>query len=249
MRRFIVSAVLAASLAGCQPAGKGPDTASAPRVERLDSDRARASYMVGLDLARNLEPIRDEVDLAIVEQAVRDRLAGRPSLLDAQALEHTRTQFSTHLREQREARQRALAADNLRAGDAFLEKNAGKPGVRRTSSGLQYLVLKPGTGAHPKAGDTVRVNYAGTLLDGREFENTWKVDHAAEFPLGQVMPGLREAITLMAVGSRHRVWIPSKLAYAEAGVPGAIEPQSTLVFEIELLEVAQGPAAPEQPGR
>jgi FKBP-type peptidyl-prolyl cis-trans isomerase len=102
-------------------------------------------------------------------------------------------------------------------------------------------VLKPGTGPRPGPADTVRVNYAGTLLDGREFESTWKLDHPAEFALGQVMPGLREAIVLMPTGSRHRVWIPAALAYGEAGVPGTIEPNSTLVFEIELLAVASAP--------
>ena len=232
--------ILALALAACQ--GPPPAAGDEARVQSLDTPRARASYMVGLDLAATVEPIKDEVDLALVEQALRDKLAGRAPLLDAPTLEATRTQFSAHLRQRRQAAQAELAAANLRAGERFLADNAARPGVQRTASGLQYQVLRPGTGARPRPVDTVRVNYAGTLLDGSEFENTWALDHPAEFALGQVMPGLREAIVLMPAGSRHRVWIPAALAYGEAGVPGSIGPNSTLVFEIELLDVARAPA-------
>jgi FKBP-type peptidyl-prolyl cis-trans isomerase len=237
--RAALALAAAAVLAACQ--GTAPPAPDGARVQSLDTPRARASYMVGLDLADNVAPVRDEVDLAIVEQALRDKLAGRTPLLDAQALARTREEFTTHLRQRRLAEQATLAADNQRAGERFLAANAAKPGVRRTASGLQYQVLRAGDGPRPRASDTVRVHYAGRLLDGREFENTWKLDHPAEFPLGQVMPGLREALTLMATGSRHRVWIPAAQAYGEAGVPGSIAPNSTLVFEIELLEVAAAP--------
>jgi len=237
MRRRVLTAVILATLAGCQ----APPPPAATRVERLQTPRERASYMVGMDVARTLAPIKDEVDMAIVEQAVHDALAGRKPLLDAAALERTRTQFTTQLQAKRETQHQAEAAENLRAGERFLAGNAKKAGVQHTASGLQYQILKAGTGARPGPADTVRVNYAGTLLDGREFESTWKLDHPAEFALGQVMPGLREAIVLMPTGSRYRVWIPAALAYGEAGVPGAIAPNSTLVFEIELLEVAKAP--------
>lgn len=243
MRRNLATAALVLSMAACQPAGQAPAPAPVPahRVDRLETDRQRASYMVGLDVARTLQPIKDEIDLALVEQGMRDALDGRAPLLDAAALERTRTQFSGHLRTQREAQLRDVAATNLREGDAFLAANAAKPGVQRTASGLQYLVLKPGAGARPSATDTVRVNYIGKRLDGQEFENTYALDHPAEMPLGQVMPGWREALTLMPVGSKYRVWIPAALAYGERGVPGTIEPNSTLVFEIELLAVAAAP--------
>lgn len=238
MRRRVLTAVILATLAGCQ--APSPPAAT-QRVERLQTPRERASYMVGMDVARTLAPIKDEVDMAIVEQAVHDALAGRKPLLDAPALERTRSEFTTQLQARREAQHKAEAAENLRAGERFLADNANKPGVQHTDSGLQYQVLEAGSGARPGPADTVRVHYAGTLLDGREFESTWKLDHPAEFALGQVMPGLREAIVLMPTGSRYRVWIPAALAYGEAGVPGAVGPNSTLVFEIELLEVAKAP--------
>lgn len=221
-------------LAACQPE-KPPVTAS---VTRLDTEKQRVSYMVGLDVARNLQPIKDEIDLAIVDQAVRHALAGDKPLLDQAAVDATRQRFTEHLRQKREAEQQALAARNQREGEAFLASNGRKPNVHSTASGLQYQVLRAGSGARPGASDTVRVNYIGSLLDGREFENTYAIDHPAEFPLNQVMPGWREAMPLMQVGGKYRFWIPARLAYGDRGVPGTIEPNATLVFEVELLAIA-----------
>lgn len=221
-------------LAACQPE-KPPVTAS---VTRLDTEKQRVSYMVGLDVARNLQPIKDEIDLAIVDQAVRHALAGDKPLLDQAAVDATRQRFTEHLRQKREAEQQALAARNQREGEAFLASNSRKPNVHSTASGLQYQVLRAGSGARPGASDTVRVNYIGSLLDGREFENTYAIDHPAEFPLNQVMPGWREAMPLMQVGGKYRFWIPARLAYGDRGVPGTIEPNATLVFEVELLAIA-----------
>lgn len=231
---------LAAALSACQP---GDKRAAAEPVATLDTERQRVSYMVGLDVARDLEPIKDELDVAVVNQAIRRALAGDKPLLDEAAITATRQSFTRHLRDRRGAEHKALAAKNLQEGDAFLATNAKQAGVLTTASGLQYQVLSAGTGAKPKASDTVRVNYIGSLLDGREFENTHAIDHPAEFPLSQIMPGWREGVTLMPVGSKYRFWIPAKLAYGERGVPGTIGPNATLVFEVELLEIAGQPAS------
>jgi FKBP-type peptidyl-prolyl cis-trans isomerase len=239
MPRVPLVLALSLALAACQS-----QQSSAPkRVTALETEQQRISYMVGTDVARNLEPIKDEIDLAIVDQAIRDTLAGQKPLLDKAALEATRETFTTHLREKREAEQKALAAKNLSEGQAFLARNAKQPDIHTTTSGLQYQVLKPGSGAKPAADATVRVNYIGKLLDGREFETTYAIDHPAEFPLTQLMPGWREGLTLMPVGSKYRLWIPAALAYGERGVPGAIGPNATLVFEVELLAIA-GQGAP-----
>ena len=197
MRSILLAATLGVLASGCQPTAPtaSPATDAAASQPPLDTARKRASYMVCVDLARDLKPIRDEIDLALVEQALRDALEGRPSRLDAAQLERTR--------------------------EAFLADNAKREGVQRTASGLQYQVLVAGRGARPKADDTVRVNYVGRHLDGREFENTYAVDHPAELALGQVMPGWREALTLMPVGSKYRIWLPSKLAYGDRGVAKA----------------------------
>jgi len=232
-----VPLVLALSLAlvACQ----SKQSTAPARVTALESEQQRVSYMVGLDIARNLEPIKDELDLAIVDQAIRDALAKKKPLLDQAALEATRASFTAHLREKREAEQKALAVKNLSEGETFLATNAKQPNVQSTASGLQYKVLTAGTGPKPAADATVRVNYIGKLLDGREFENTYAIDHPAEFPLAQVMPGWREGLTLMPVGSKYRLWIPATLAYGERGVPDTIGPNATLVFDVELLAIAE----------
>ncbi|HEV8694244.1 MAG TPA: FKBP-type peptidyl-prolyl cis-trans isomerase [Lysobacter sp.] len=235
MKQLVAMSLLTLPLIACQPRSKPEE---AKPVADLDSEKARVSYMVGLDVARDLAPIKDELDLAIVDQAIRTALAGEKPLLNEAALKTTREEFTRHLREKREAERQALAAKNHREGEAFLAANAKKPEVQTTPSGLQYQVLRTGTGAKPKADDTVRVNYIGSLLAGREFENTYAIDHPAEFPLSQVMPGLREALPLMPVGGKYRFWIPARLAYGAQGVPGTIEPNATLVFDVELLAIA-----------
>jgi FKBP-type peptidyl-prolyl cis-trans isomerase FkpA len=221
--------------AACQPARHA---AEAKPVTRLDTEQQRVSYMVGLDVARNLQPIKDEIDLAIVDQAVRSALAGEKPLLDPATAEATRQRFTARLREKRAAEQQALAQKNHRDGDAFLARNAHQPDVHVTASGLQYQVLRDAKGAKAGADATVRVNYVGRLLDGREFENTYAIDHPAEFPLSQVMPGWREGVTLMPLGSKYRFWVPARLAYGERGVPGAIGPNATLQLDVELLAIA-----------
>ena len=110
-------------------------------------------------------------------------------------------------------------------------------GVVTTGSGLQYQELRAGKGAQPKATDTVKVDYVGTLLDGTRFDSTYAIDHAATLSLNQVMPGWAEGVQLMSVGSKYKLWVPAKLAYGEHGKPGQIEPNAPLVFEVELLEI------------
>jgi FKBP-type peptidyl-prolyl cis-trans isomerase len=235
MRRIALCTILFATLAiaACdKPAGS-----DAAGKAALDDERQRVSYMVGLDLAKNVAPVRDEVDIDTVVRALRDAHAGKPALDDAAAAD-VRKRFTEHLRVKREAQQQALAAKNRSDGDAFLAGNAKRDGVAVTASGLQYQVLRDATGAKPRTDDTVRVNYVGTLLDGRKFEDTYAIDHPASFALGQVMPGLAEAIALMPVGGKYRFWLPSSLAYGERGLSGQIEPNATLVFEIELIEIA-----------
>jgi len=235
MPRVPLVLALSLALAACPPEKPSAST----RVTKLETEQQRVSYMVGLDVARNLEPIKDELDLAIVDQAIRDALANKQPLLDKAAVDATRATFTAHLREKREAEQKALATKNQREGEVFLATNAKQPNVQTTASGLQYQVLNTGAGPKPGADATVRVNYIGKLLDGREFENTYAIDHPAEFPLAQVMPGWREGLTLMPVGSKYRLWIPATLAYAERGVPGTIGPNATLVFDVELLAIAE----------
>lgn len=235
---FSVATLLAGCNAREQPKQDGADPS---RKLDLTSDRARASYVVGLDVASDLRPIRDEIDLDLVQQSMRAALSGQEPQLDERQLAEVRQAFTARLREKRAQQARELAERNRKAGERFLAGNAGKPGVVARPSGLQYQVLRRGAGANPTAADTVSIHYTGRTLDGREFSNTYSAQHPETLPLPRVMPGLAEGVTLMTPGSRYRFWIPGPLAYGEAGRAGDIGPNATLVFDIELLEIASAP--------
>jgi FKBP-type peptidyl-prolyl cis-trans isomerase len=125
----------------------------------------------------------------------------------------------------------------LAKGEKFLEENGKKEGVVTTASGLQYLILSPGTGKSPKATDTVRVHYSGTLLSGTEFDSSYKRNEPIDFPLNRVIPGWTEGVQLMSEGAKFRFFIPSRLAYGARGAGRDIGPNETLIFEVELLKV------------
>lgn len=239
----LLAVLLILVLSACQPKVDDAAVTHDESLVELKDRKAKASYMVGLDLAKQIAPLKGEIDIDIVLQAVRAVHTGEKSLLNDVQADEIRKQFTEHLREIRASEQEALAAKNLKQGEAFLAENAKKQGVVTTPSGLQYQVIRAGTGSKPKPNDTVRVNYIGTLLDGRKFEDTYAIDHAAEFALNQIMPGWREGVTLMPVGSKYKFWIPAKLAYSERGIPGTIEPNAMLVFDVELLEIAGQSAA------
>lgn len=216
-----------------------PAQSVAPAAPAAGDSRAQVSYMVGLDLAKRLAPIKGEVDIETVVSALRAAHAGAPARLDEAQIAKVRSDFVEHLQRKRQAGLQALAQKNLGEGRRLLADNGRQAGVVTTASGLQYRIERAGRGARPAADGTVRVNYVGRLLDGSEFESTYATDHPAEFPLNQIMPGLREGLMLMSPGAKHRFWIPAELAYGEAGIPGQIEPNATLVFDLELLEIAR----------
>lgn len=231
-------ALLPVTLSACQSKNGEPAASQDVAPLRLDDARAKTSYMVGLDLAKQVAPVRDEVDIDTVVAALRAAHAGRKPQLDEAQLDKIRQDFVRQLQDKRKAEQAALAEKNLQRGRDFLAENAAKPGVVETTSGLQYQVIRDARGAKPAADATVRVNYIGAVLDGKEFENTYAIDHPSEFPLNRVMPGLREGLRLMPTGGKYRFWIPAAQGYGELGVPGQVEPNATLVFEVELLEIA-----------
>ena len=211
-------------------------------IAGLPTEKDRVSYMVGMALGKQLEPMKDEIDLDVMTKAVRATLKGEKLLMTEQQAIETGEAFGRKMQAKQLEQATTEARKNEQAGEAFLAANAKKPNVHATASGLQYEVLKEGNGPKPKADDVVRVNYKGTLLDGEEFDNSARNGGPAEIPLQAVVPGWREGVTLMPVGSKYRFWIPGKLGYGDKVPPGApMGPNATLVFEVELLDIVKQP--------
>ncbi|MEO5566004.1 MAG: FKBP-type peptidyl-prolyl cis-trans isomerase [Luteimonas sp.] len=206
----------------------------------LPTEKDRNSYMVGMALARQFEPMKDDIDIDVVVKALKTSLSGGKSLMTEAQAQKIGEGFQQQLQAKQVEKMLADARKNTEDGAKFLAGNGSKPGVVTTASGLQYQVLQAGTGAKPKKTDTVRVNYKGTLLDGTVFEDSSQRQEPAEFPLPRMMPGWQEGVALMPVGSKYKFWIPASLAYGEQGTPGGpIPPNATLVFEVELLGIAK----------
>jgi FKBP-type peptidyl-prolyl cis-trans isomerase FklB len=211
---------------------------------QLKDLKDKASYAIGLNFGFNFK--RENVDLNTdaFSAGFKDAMAGRKPLLTENEVKDTMTAFEKDM----EAKQQATAQKNAADGDKFLADNKSKEGVKTTASGLQYKVKKDGTGAQPKATDTVTVNYRGTLIDGTEFDSSYKRGQPATFPVNGVIKGWTEALQMMKVGSAYQLFIPASLAYGPQGRPG-LPPNSTLIFEVELLDAKSAPSgASPSPG-
>jgi FKBP-type peptidyl-prolyl cis-trans isomerase/predicted small secreted protein len=250
----VAAASCALMLAACNPSGKdapSADAAAKPdaagKIPGLASEKEQVSYTIGMQMGKSLKPIKEEVDLATLKRALDDVINDKKLLMNDEQVAKVMQTFSEKMQakqqEEMVKKQAEMAAQgkkNLELEKVFLAANGKKPGVVTTASGLQYQVITPGAGQKPKMEDRVSVNYAGTLLDGTEFDSSYKRNEPAEFVLNQVVPGWSEALQLMPVGSKYKLWIPSKLGYGEAGTPGGpIPPNSTLVFELELLKIVK----------
>ena len=212
----------------------------------LETNKDKVSYSIGLDLGKYLTNMKDRIDYEILKQGIDDGFSGVEPRLSQEEMEAAQQEFAAAIQAEQEAKLEEMKQKNSTAGQAYLEENKKKEGVVVTDSGLQYEVLKEGDGDKPKAEDTVKVDYVGTLIDGSEFDSSIKRGEPVTFPVGQVIPGWTEALQLMPVGSKFRVVIPSNLAYGEAGAPPVIEPNSVLVFEIDLLGIEEPPAEEAQ---
>lgn len=194
------------------------------------------SYAVGLNIARNWKQQSVQFDVDQVAQGIKDVLGDKTPRLDEKQVQEAITAYQAKLKEE----QQAQGGKNKKAGEDFLAANKKKEGVKATASGLQYQVIKEGTGAQPKATDTVKVHYTGTLLDGKKFDSSVDRGEPAEFPLNGVIKGWTEGLQLMKTGAKYKFFIPSDLAYGENSPPG-IPPNSVLTFDVELLEVKAAP--------
>ena len=210
---------------------------------KLETEKDKVSYMVGMQVGGSLSQIKDEIDLAIVFKAMEASIKGEtPALTQAEAMEVQKA-FAERLQKKQAAAQQEAATKNKAEGEAFLAGNKSKAGVKTTASGLQYQVVTEGKGPKPVATDTVKVHYTGTTLDGTKFDSSVDRGEPAQFALNAVIPGWTEALQLMPVGSKYTLWIPSNLAYGDRGTPGPIGPNATLKFEVELIEIVKPAAA------
>jgi FKBP-type peptidyl-prolyl cis-trans isomerase FklB len=217
----------------------GTATKSAPAP--LTTRKQKFSYALGMDIGTkvggSLKQQSVEVDPALVSQGLKDAMAGSKTRLTQDEAQAVLKEVQTEVGKQRQEKMAAAAAKNKTEGDTFLAANKGKQGVVTLSSGLQYKILTAGTGPKPAATDTVVCNYRGTLIDGKEFDSSYKRGQPATFGVSQVIKGWTEALQLMPVGSKWQLFIPSTLAYGERGAGADIGPDSTLIFEVELLSI------------
>ena len=231
MKRFIISLAML-SFAGSV---FGQDK-STP----LKDPKDKISYSIGLNIGLNLKKQNVSVNPDTFVLGLKDALAGKPQMTEEQVKE-TMTAFEKEMID----KQKATGVKNGADGEKFLAENKKKEGVKTTASGLQYKVVKEGTGAQPKESDTVIANYRGTLIDGTEFDSSYKRGQPATFPVSGVIKGWTEALQMMKVGSKYQLFIPASLAYGERAVGPDIGPNSTLIFEVELVDVK--PAAGANP--
>ncbi|GAC1625305.1 MAG: hypothetical protein NVS9B13_20610 [Candidatus Acidiferrum sp.] len=213
----------------------------------LKTQKEKASYAIGLNIGKSLHRDAVDVDAAIVSRGLKDALAGGKSLLTDEEVKAALTTLQTDMRKKQEEKMQIVGDTNKRAGEAFLSANKSKDGVVTLPSGLQYKILKEGTGPKPSATDTIVCNYKGTLIDNTEFDSSYKRGEPATIPVSGVIKGWTEALQLMPVGSKWQLFVPSELAYGPRGPSAEIGPNSTLVFEVELLSIQPKPAEAAAP--
>ncbi|HET9839000.1 MAG TPA: FKBP-type peptidyl-prolyl cis-trans isomerase [Candidatus Angelobacter sp.] len=221
-----------------------PAASPTPKSENASpftNEKDKVSYALGMNIAAslgaNLKRQNVEINHDVLIQAIKDGLSGGKTLMTEAEAQNTLRQFMSELQQKQEQKMKEAGENNKKEGDAFLAANKSKPGVVALPDGLQYKIVKEGTGPKPAPTDTVSVNYRGTLINGTEFDSSYKRGEPATFPVGGVIKGWTEALQLMPVGSKWELYIPSDLAYGARGAGADIGPNATLLFEVELLSI------------
>ncbi len=220
----------------------GPASAAEKTVLKTEKDKV--NYGIGVSIGKNFKQQGIQVDLNLVMKGLKDELTGKKLLMSEDDIRKTMTAYQQELRQKQMEERNKAGLENKKQGEAFLAENKKKEGVVTLPSGLQYKILKAGEGKKPTPEDEVEVRYRGTLINGTEFDSSGS--ETRTFKIAQVIPGWREALPLMPVGSKWQLVIPPDLAYGERGMGQVIMPNSTLIFEVELVDIKAAEAkAPE----
>ncbi|MDY6825068.1 MAG: FKBP-type peptidyl-prolyl cis-trans isomerase [Thermodesulfobacteriota bacterium] len=230
--RAIVCAGLLALVAGCQNQGQQSASPAEPTT-----DKEKVSYIIGANMARSIANISDEIDVAMMQKGMEDQIKGQDLLVSDEEARPLLQAFSEKIRAKQQEQMAAAGQKNLEEGQAFLEENKGKEGVKTTESGLQYKILEKGQGQSPDKTDKVKVHYKGTTIDGTVFDSSYDRGEPAVFAADKVIKGWTEGIQLMKEGGKYKLFIPAELAYGQQGAGQNIGPNEVLIFEVELLEV------------
>ncbi|HXB20060.1 MAG TPA: FKBP-type peptidyl-prolyl cis-trans isomerase [Candidatus Solibacter sp.] len=218
-------------------AGKHNLAAKTSSTVTLKDKRDKLSYALGMNLGTKLKQDKIDVEANALVQGLKDTLAGSKPLMTEDEARATLMQWQGELQAKQEEKMKQAADSNKKEGETFLAANKTKEGVVTLPSGLQYKIVTEGTGPKPTASDTVVCNYRGTLINGTEFDSSYKRGQPATFPVARVIKGWTEALQLMPVGSKWQLFIPSDLAYGERGAGGDIGPNATLIFEVEVISI------------
>lgn len=211
-----------------------------PSKDGLDSLAKRAGYAFGLNIGTNIKAQQIELDMTSMIQGLKDGISGDEPKMDQQAVQMAMIELQQYVQKQQMERAQVQGGKNTAEGTAFLEKNKTAEGVKTTESGLQYKVIEAGKGESPKPTDVVTVHYVGKLIDGTEFDSSYKRNQPATFPVNGVIPGWTEALQLMKPGAKFKLFIPSDLAYGPQGAGDVIAPNATLIFDVELVSIQAG---------
>ncbi|MBC7446523.1 MAG: FKBP-type peptidyl-prolyl cis-trans isomerase [Hymenobacteraceae bacterium] len=217
-----------------------PAFAQAPT---LDTPEKKTSYAIGQQIGSGLKSTGMPVDLTILTQALTEAFAGAPARLTPEEMQQLMMTFQQAAQTKQQESKQQLANTCAAEGKKFLEENAKKSGVKTLPSGLQYKTETLGNGPSPTPSDVVKVHYRGTLLNGKEFDSSYSRGEPAQFGVGQVIKGWTEALQKMRVGAKWKLFIPAELAYGDKGAGADIAPNSTLIFDVELLEIVGKPKA------
>ena len=211
----------------------------AQETPSLKDQKDKVSYSIGMEIGKNLKRQSLDLNPDILLKGIKDAFSGEKALMTDQEIVETMTAFQKEMMAKQQEAAKKLGERNKKEGEVFLVENKKKEGVVTLPSGLQYKVIKPGTDKKPKATDTVKAHYRGTLIDGKEFDSSYRRGEPVSFPVNGVIPGWSEALQLMGEGAKWQVFIPSNLAYGERGAGRDIGPDATLIFEIELISIEE----------